>query len=82
MKVLCYDKNWIELSAIEIVDNSREEYESQLIDWVKSDECVTTRGRHDNDKVDKRYDKNDIFIIFMINDKLIFLVFLDDKSDK
>ena len=41
-----------------------------------------TRGRHDNDKVDKRYDKNDIFIIFMINDKLIFLVFLDDKSDK
>ena len=40
------------------------------------------KGRHDNDKVDKRYDKNDIFIIFMINDKLIFLVFLDDKSDK
>ena len=42
MTVLCYDKNWTELSAIEIVDNAKEEYESQLIDWVKSDECVTS----------------------------------------
>ena len=49
---------------------------------IKLFNILGARGRHDNDKVDKRYDKNDIFIIFMINDKLIFLVFLDDKSDK
>ena len=41
MKVSCHDKNWLELSVIEIVETDKDQYENKLTDWVQSDECAT-----------------------------------------
>ena len=41
MKVSCHEKNWLDLSTIEIFETDKEQYEHELIEWVQSDECAT-----------------------------------------
>ena len=42
MRVSCHEKTWLELSSIEILDTGKDEYESKLVEWVRSDECATS----------------------------------------